>query len=233
MVSQWRSSVNLHNWNTLEDHWKTTGISPVAFQCTLGSKFQTHWIATGRPLAQGKGFLLEHQVDMYNLIPGSVWKCRSLYIRMGESLENKWRYEMAAILSGRDELKVVGMFWMCLCHVECCFMSYQSNAIMEHDWSIELALTHFRQLHRYKIEFISLTPGSLNIYSWRVDHCVCHEKQSSYIPQVLNHGYSHLQAPALTRYITVWYIIYLPLYIIIGHVTMTAIPKTGILVLCV
>ena len=61
MVSQWRSSVNLHNWNTLEyhwkatgrpleDHWKHTGISPVAFQCTLGSKFQAYWIATGLPL---------------------------------------------------------------------------------------------------------------------------------------------------------------------------------------
>ena len=61
VVSQWRSSVNLHNWNTLEDlwkatgvpledHWKHTGISPVAFQCTLGSKFQAHWIATGLPL---------------------------------------------------------------------------------------------------------------------------------------------------------------------------------------
>ena len=24
-VSQWWSSVNLHNWNTLEDHWKATG----------------------------------------------------------------------------------------------------------------------------------------------------------------------------------------------------------------
>ena len=34
----------------LEDHWKHTGISPVAFQCTLGSKFQAHWIATGLPL---------------------------------------------------------------------------------------------------------------------------------------------------------------------------------------
>ena len=61
VVFQWRSSVNLHNWNTLEDdwkatgkpledHWKHTGISPVAFQCTLGSKFQAHWIATGLPL---------------------------------------------------------------------------------------------------------------------------------------------------------------------------------------
>ena len=61
VVSQWQSSVHLHNWNTLEDHWKSTGrpledhwkhtgISPVAFQCTLGSKFQAHWIATGLPL---------------------------------------------------------------------------------------------------------------------------------------------------------------------------------------
>ena len=42
------------HWKTtgkpLEDHWKHTGISPVAFQCTLGSKFQAHWIATGLPL---------------------------------------------------------------------------------------------------------------------------------------------------------------------------------------
>ena len=77
VVFQWPSSVNLHNWNTLEDHWsqkytgmplehdgrpleihwKTTGrsleahwLSPVAFQCTQGSKFQAHWIATGLPL---------------------------------------------------------------------------------------------------------------------------------------------------------------------------------------
>ena len=37
-------------WNTLETHWLPTIRSPVAFQCTLGSKFQAHWIATGRPL---------------------------------------------------------------------------------------------------------------------------------------------------------------------------------------
>ena len=47
------------HWKTtgalLEAHWLPTILSPVAFQCTLGSKFQTHWIATGRPLAQGKG----------------------------------------------------------------------------------------------------------------------------------------------------------------------------------
>ena len=45
------------HWKTtgkpLEDHWKHTGyqhFSPVAFQCTLGSKFQAHWIATGLPM---------------------------------------------------------------------------------------------------------------------------------------------------------------------------------------
>ena len=49
------------HWKTtgkpLEDLWNTTGstlatnnYSPVAFQCTLGSKFQAHWIATGLPL---------------------------------------------------------------------------------------------------------------------------------------------------------------------------------------
>ena len=61
MVSQWRSSVNLHIWNTLKHHWKTTGstlerhwlpaiLNPVALQCALGSKFQAHWIDTGLPL---------------------------------------------------------------------------------------------------------------------------------------------------------------------------------------
>ena len=34
----------------LEAHWLPTIIFPVAFQCTLGSKFQAHWIATGLPL---------------------------------------------------------------------------------------------------------------------------------------------------------------------------------------
>ena len=60
-VSQWQSSDNWHNWNTLKSHWNATGstlethwlptmLPPVAFQCTLGCKFQTHWIATGLPL---------------------------------------------------------------------------------------------------------------------------------------------------------------------------------------
>ena len=40
------------HWKTtgkpLEDHWKHTGF-------LQWHKFQAHWIATGRPLAQGKG----------------------------------------------------------------------------------------------------------------------------------------------------------------------------------
>ena len=63
-ITQWCSScdpvliciIGTH-WKTtgkpLEDHWKHTGYQqffPVAFQCTLGSKFQAHWIATGLPL---------------------------------------------------------------------------------------------------------------------------------------------------------------------------------------
>ena len=36
VVSQWRSSVNLHNWNTLEDHWKATG-----------RPLEAHWKHTG------------------------------------------------------------------------------------------------------------------------------------------------------------------------------------------
>ena len=34
----------------LEDHWLSTMLYPVVFQCTLGSKFQIHWITTGLQL---------------------------------------------------------------------------------------------------------------------------------------------------------------------------------------
>ena len=64
VVSQWRSSVHLHNWNTLEDHWKHTGISPVAFQA--------HWIATGRPLAQGKGLYFS-TIYLYASLPEQIF----------------------------------------------------------------------------------------------------------------------------------------------------------------
>ena len=60
VVFQWRSSVNLHNWNTLEDHWSHKYIGmpleprwlmlapsgdPVLI-CIIG----THWNTTGKPL---------------------------------------------------------------------------------------------------------------------------------------------------------------------------------------
>ena len=56
--TQWCPSGHPVLISIIGTHWKTTGkpleahwLSPVAFQCTLGSKFQAHWIATGRPLA--------------------------------------------------------------------------------------------------------------------------------------------------------------------------------------
>ena len=57
---QWWSSVNLHNWNTLEDHWihKYTGmpLEPHWLMLTpsgvpvLICIVETHWNTTGRPL---------------------------------------------------------------------------------------------------------------------------------------------------------------------------------------
>ena len=87
VVFQWRSSVNLHNWNTLEDHWKAIGrpleahwlptiLSPVAYRCTLGSKFQAHWISTGRPLAQGKGSFTT-QVARDTTVVSVMFRCIS------------------------------------------------------------------------------------------------------------------------------------------------------------
>ena len=88
VVSQWRSSVNLHNWNTLEDHWKATGrpleahwkhwlpiiLSPVEFQCTLGSRFQAHWIATRLPLE-------DHWLRVKGGSDWLIWQnCQFLYV---------------------------------------------------------------------------------------------------------------------------------------------------------
>ena len=72
VIFQCQFDGNLHTWNTLEDHWKHTGgtlethwrptiLSPVAFQCTLGTNFQAYWIdtsfATELTLSLGKGML--------------------------------------------------------------------------------------------------------------------------------------------------------------------------------
>ena len=60
-ITQWCPSGNpvlICIIRTLQDHWEATGIpleapwlptilTPVAFHCTLGSKFQAHWFATG------------------------------------------------------------------------------------------------------------------------------------------------------------------------------------------
>ena len=63
-MSQRQSSGHLHNWNppkdpwkaterllaALETHWLQTILSAVTSQCTLGPKFQAHWIVTGLPM---------------------------------------------------------------------------------------------------------------------------------------------------------------------------------------
>ena len=45
VVSHWRSSVNLHNWNTLEDHWKPPGRPLEQKQTT---HIFTHWNWVGK-----------------------------------------------------------------------------------------------------------------------------------------------------------------------------------------
>ena len=60
MVSQWRSSVNLHNWNTgrpLEAHWKHTGRQQllIRWHSSLtsrhtGSPLDYHWLRVGESL---------------------------------------------------------------------------------------------------------------------------------------------------------------------------------------
>ena len=156
--------------------------------------------------------LLEHQEDMDNLIPGSVWKCKSLYVSpyigMGESSENKWRYEMAAILSRGRWVKSWNVMNV---SVSCGMLLYViADQSYNGTWLVyRFGLYSLQTTTSLQIEIISFTPGCLNLYSWRVNHCVCHEKQLNYIPQVLNHGYNHLQASALTLYITVLCIIYL------------------------
>ena len=63
VVFQWQSSGNLHNWNTLEDHWSykyigchrptladwSTQWCPSGNPVLIGI-FETHWKAIGRPL---------------------------------------------------------------------------------------------------------------------------------------------------------------------------------------
>ena len=50
MVFQWRSSVNLHNWNTLEDHWKATGSTLALIQWHSSVHWGLYSRHTGLPL---------------------------------------------------------------------------------------------------------------------------------------------------------------------------------------
>ena len=86
------------HWKTtgkpLEDHWNTTGstfiqwhsngtgIYPVAFQCTLGSKFQAHWIATGLPLE-------DHWLRVRGMTQSKLKILDSDYITTSELLKPK------------------------------------------------------------------------------------------------------------------------------------------------
>ena len=80
------------HWKTtgkpLEDHWKHTGntlatniFSPVAFQCTLVSKFQAHWIATGLPLE-------DHWLRVRELSTSGVWRYVQHLIKYAGSVGN-------------------------------------------------------------------------------------------------------------------------------------------------
>ena len=66
-----------HNYTgmPLEPHWLPTILSPVAFQCTLGSKFQAHWIVTGRPLEDHR---LRVRVFLCDIFSGARGMLKSL-----------------------------------------------------------------------------------------------------------------------------------------------------------
>ena len=87
VVSQLQSSVNWHNWNTVDDHWKATGRpldahwNHTGYQqfCLQwhsilhwGLNFRhtgCHWIATELQLAQGKGVYQWFQDLSHVLVP--------------------------------------------------------------------------------------------------------------------------------------------------------------------
>ena len=106
MVFQWWSSVNLHNSNTLDQNWKTTGstlattiLCPVAFQCTLGSKFQAHWIATRLPLnyhwlwvrvVSMKSKLPSIKTQKLFHMPGTRWPTQICMHKYGSLASESW-----------------------------------------------------------------------------------------------------------------------------------------------
>ena len=81
------------HWNTtgkaMEDHWKDTHwlptvLSPVAPQCTLGSKFQPHWIATGLPLSH-------HRLRVRAINDQQLGKTELYFVANGEFIRNIYR----------------------------------------------------------------------------------------------------------------------------------------------
>ena len=94
MVSQWRSSVNLHNWNTLEDNWKATGRQLEDYWEHTGYQqfflqwhywglsagtLDCHWIATARTLVQGKGYdTLISRAHNYSASHNTMTNCESI-----------------------------------------------------------------------------------------------------------------------------------------------------------
>ena len=73
-----QSSGNMHNWNTLEDHWSYmyTGMPLEQHWLMMApTKFQPHWITTEFPLAQGKGreiLLLKQLKTITSLLPMAI-----------------------------------------------------------------------------------------------------------------------------------------------------------------
>ena len=77
VVFQWPFNINLHDLNTLEDHWKHIGntlethrlptiLSSVTFKCTLGSKFEAHWIATVSGYGLGSNIAMNKNMQPIN-----------------------------------------------------------------------------------------------------------------------------------------------------------------------
>ena len=80
VVFQWQSSVNLHNWNTLEDHWKHTGNT----LATNNSFSQVHWGATWTTLADASTQWYPNGNPMLICIIGTHWK------HTGSTLDTHW-----------------------------------------------------------------------------------------------------------------------------------------------
>ena len=111
VVSQWQSSVNLHNWNTLDHHWKTTWRPLEAHWNTLATNksfssciavytgvyvpgtLDCHWVVTELPLAQGIGPAYHLEIWKVWLVPTdwliTMWtRCDPLCLTDTDNLIN-------------------------------------------------------------------------------------------------------------------------------------------------